>query len=446
MRINFILFCISIAYAFLIKSNILMILSIVFVVTLILSSFKLGGIKRSIEIAEIGAKKSYALVMIFSLLGMLSASWFLSGTIPSLIYYGIKIINPNYFYIFTFIILSVFSFLMGSSFGSVGTMGIVMISLARGIELNLFLTAGAVISGAYFGDRGSPTSSSANFVALLTDTNIYNNVKNMFKIGFFPYLIVALLYFCLGKTDVAQGIDSTLDRLLLEEFTLSPLVFIPLLILIAMCLFRVDIKRTMAVSILSSLAIAFLIQNYSLEEIVKTVLLGFRLPLANPLYKIIRGGGIVSMGTATVMAFLSCSIVKIFEELKILNWVSKRIGIIEMEWKAYLYTAVVAIFTSGISSSQSTSILLTSQIMKKTYEESGFENEELALDIENSCVILSPLIPWNIAITVPAAMLEMGVFQIIPNSFYLYILPLFVLVKKIFFTKRRDVEIKKAEY
>lgn len=446
MEIHLILFLLSIVYSFIIKSNILMILSIVFVLTVFLSSFKLGGIKRSLQIAGIGAKKSYILVIIFSLLGMLSASWFLSGTIPSLIYYGIKIIDPNYFYMFTFVMLSVFSFLMGSSFGSIGTMGIVMISLARGIDLNLFITAGAVISGAYFGDRGSPTSSSANFVAVLTDTNIYTNVKNMFKTGIIPYIMTISLYFYLGKSEVQKEIDSKLLELLPKEFNLSPIVFIPLIFLIGMCLFRIDIKKTMLVSILSSLIIAITIQSWNFNIILKTMLTGFRLPSTNSLYEIIKGGGIVSMSTATVMAFLSCSIVKIFEELKVLTWISKRIGVIKEEWKVYLYTTLVAIFTAGISSSQSTSILLTSQIMKKTYEESGFENEKLALDIENSCVILSPLIPWNIAITVPAAMLEIGVFDIMPNSFYLYFLPIFIFLKKFFLNERKSIEIKKAEY
>lgn len=445
MKIHLILFLLSIIYSFIIKSNILMVLSVVFIATLLLSSLKLGGIKKSIQIAGVGAKKSYILVIIFSLLGILSASWFLSGTIPGLIYYGIKIINPNYFYIFTFIILSVFSFLMGSSFGSVGTMGMVMISLARGIDLNIFVTAGAIVSGAYFGDRSSPTSSSANFVAVLTDTNIYTNVKNMFKVSIIPYAITSLLYFYLGKFEVQNEIDSKILALLSEEFTLSPMVFIPLIFLIGMCLFRIDVKKTMLVSILLSLIIAVIIQGRSLDTILKTILTGFNLLPTSPLYQMIKGGGIVYMSTAMIMAFLSCSIVKIFEELKVLIWLSKYIGVIKEEWKAYLYTILVAIFTAGISSSQSTSILLTSQIMKKTYENSGFANEELALDIENSCVVLTPLIPWNIAITVPAVMLEIEVLNIIPYSFYLYFLPTFIFLKK-FFLVEKNLEKVKIKY
>lgn len=429
--IHTIFIIIAILYSFKVQSILLIILSLIFLGIFIFSVKKFKTLKNTLDIAIAGTKKSYLLVFIFALLGALSASWFISGTIPALIYYGIKIINPNYFYVFSFLITSLFSFLIGSSFGTVGTIGLVMVSLARGVGLDIYIVAGSIISGAYFGDRGSPMSSSANFVSILTETEIYSNVKGMFKASILPYLITLSLYFYLGRNIEPKFIENNILTLLNQNFYLDFLVFIPMIYLVIMCLLKKNIRHTILVSIFLSLIIGWFFQNYEDRNFIKVLIYGFKLPIENELYNVIRGGGIFSMGTAMVMALLSCGLVNIVDKLGILKLVSEKIGVVKSEWKIYLYTIVVAILTAAISCSQSTSILLTSQIMKKIYKKNGFTKELLALDIENSSVVLSSLIPWNIAITVPALMLDISAVKIIPYSLYLFILPMIVMILKI---------------
>ncbi|WP_330112182.1 Na+/H+ antiporter NhaC family protein (plasmid) [Cetobacterium somerae] len=429
--IHTIFIIIAILYSFKVQSILLIILSLIFLGIFIFSVKKFKTLKNTLDIAIAGTKKSYLLVFIFALLGALSASWFISGTIPALIYYGIKIINPNYFYVFSFLITSLFSFLIGSSFGTVGTIGLVMVSLARGVGLDIYIVAGSIISGAYFGDRGSPMSSSANFVSILTETEIYSNVKGMFKASILPYLITLSLYFYLGRNIESKFIENNILTLLNQNFYLDFLVFIPMIYLVIMCLLKKNIRHTILVSIFLSLIIGWFLQNYEDRNFIKVLIYGFKLPIENELYNVIRGGGIFSMGTAMVMALLSCGLVNIVDKLGILKLVSEKIGVVKSEWKIYLYTIVVAILTAAISCSQSTSILLTSQIMKKIYKKNGFIKELLALDIENSSVVLSSLIPWNIAITVPALMLDISAVKIIPYSLYLFILPMIVMILKI---------------
>ncbi|MGL5367266.1 MAG: Na+/H+ antiporter NhaC family protein [Cetobacterium somerae] len=429
--IHTIFIIIAILYSFKVQSILLIILSLIFLGIFVFSVKKFKTLKNTLDIAIAGTKKSYLLVFIFALLGALSASWFISGTIPALIYYGIKIINPNYFYVFSFLITSLFSFLIGSSFGTVGTIGLVMVSLARGIGLDIYIVAGSIISGAYFGDRGSPMSSSANFVSILTETEIYSNVKGMFKASILPYLITLSLYFYLGRNIEPKFIENNILTLLNQNFYLDFLVFIPMIYLVIMCLLKKNIRHTILVSIFLSLIIGWFLQNYEDRNFIKVLIYGFKLPIENELYNVIRGGGIFSMGTAMVMALLSCGLVNIVDKLGILKLVSEKIGVVKSEWKIYLYTIVVAILTAAISCSQSTSILLTSQIMKKIYKKNGFTKELLALDIENSSVVLSSLIPWNIAITVPALMLDISAVKIIPYSLYLFILPMIVMILKI---------------
>lgn len=366
--IHTIFIIIAILYSFKVQSILLIILSLIFLGIFIFSIKKFKTLKNTLDIAIAGTKKSYLLVFIFVLLGALSASWFISGTIPALIYYGIKIINPNYFYVFSFLITSLFSFLIGSSFGTVGTIGLVMVSLARGIGLDIYIVAGSIISGAYFGDRGSPMSSSANFVAILTETEIYSNVKGMFKASILPYLITLSLYFYLGKNIEPKFIENNILTLLNQNFYLDFLVFIPMIYLVIICLLKKNIRHTILVSIFLSLIIGWFLQNYEDKNFIKVLIYEFKLPIENELYNVIRGGGIFSMGTAMVMALLSCGLVNIVDKLGILKLVSEKIGVVKSEWKIYLYTIVVAILTATISCSQSTSILLTSQIMKKIYK------------------------------------------------------------------------------
>lgn len=366
--IHTIFIIIAILYSFKVQSILLIILSLIFLGIFIFSIKKFKTLKNTLDIAIAGTKKSYLLVFIFVLLGALSASWFISGTIPALIYYGIKIINPNYFYVFSFLITSLFSFLIGSSFGTVGTIGLVMVSLARGIGLDIYIVVGSIISGAYFGDRGSPMSSSANFVAILTETEIYSNVKGMFKASILPYLITLSLYFYLGKNIEPKFIENNILTLLNQNFYLDFLVFIPMIYLVIMCLLKKNIRHTILVSIFLSLIIGWFLQNYEDKNFIKVLIYEFKLPIENELYNVIRGGGIFSMGTAMVMALLSCGLVNIVDKLGILKLVSEKIGVVKSEWKIYLYTIVVAILTATISCSQSTSILLTSQIMKKIYK------------------------------------------------------------------------------
>lgn len=274
-------------------------------------------------------------------------------------------------------------------------------------------------------------SSSANFVSILTETEIYSNVKKMFKMSILPYLVTLSLYFYFGKSIDTKFTEKNILTLLNQNFYLDLWVFIPMIYLIVMCFLKKNIRYTISVSICISLIIGWFLQNYEDKNFIKILVYGFKLPIENELYSVVKGGGIFSMGTAMVMALLSCSLVNIVDKLGILKLVSEKIGVVKSEWKIYLYTIVVAILTAAISCSQSTSILLTSQIMKKIYKKNGFTKELLALDIENSSVVLSSLIPWNIAITVPALMLDISAVKIIPYSLYLFILPMIVMILKI---------------
>ena len=141
-------------------------------------SWRRGFILRDIiKMSFNGGKRAFVVLEVFLLIGIITSTWIASGTVAAIIYYGIKYMNPNFFILYTFLISCVVSFLLGTSLGTVSTVGVALILMAKGGNINIDIAAGAIIAGAYFGDRCSPMSSSAILVANLTRTNLYTNIS-----------------------------------------------------------------------------------------------------------------------------------------------------------------------------------------------------------------------------------------------------------------------------
>jgi NhaC family Na+:H+ antiporter len=145
-----------------------------------------------------GAKKSYVILLIFLLIGSITALWMTTGTIPSFVYYGIKYMNPSYFYLYIFIITALVSSLLGTAFGTIVTVGVAFIIIAREGNTNIAMATGAIISGVFVGDRCSFMSSGALLIANITNTEIRTNVINMLKTSVIPFILTCLGFYFLS--------------------------------------------------------------------------------------------------------------------------------------------------------------------------------------------------------------------------------------------------------
>src|SRR6056297_4314624 len=149
-------------------------------------------------------------ILILFLLGMMIALWIAVGTVPTMIYYGLKIINPQYFFVLSFISTSLVSMAVGTAVGTASTIGLALISIAQTMGLNLPLAAGAVISGSYVGDRMSPVSSIAIITAHSSEANLMDMIYHMLKTAVIPYLITAVSFLFIGLSsfsDAAETVD-----------------------------------------------------------------------------------------------------------------------------------------------------------------------------------------------------------------------------------------------
>lgn len=395
--------------------------------------FTLISIKKGYTLKEIvkmsynGGKQSFVVVRILILIGAVIGVWLTSGTIPAIVYYCLKYITPSTFIFSTFIICCAASFLIGSSFGTVSTVGIPLMIMARSGNINLNIAAGAIIAGAYFGDRCSPVSSSAALVAGLTKTNIFVNIKNMVYSSIFPFLLSSIFYYVLSVSHPLKVINNNVSSELLKAFEINFIILLPALIIIILSLCKVKINISILISILSAAILAILFQNKLLKEVIHSIILGFQANDTDPLRSIIKGGGIISMLKPSLAVFVSCSIAGIFEGIKVFDrfkniLISKQLK----RYKLFGVTSIVSIVTAAFGCNQTISSVMTHEIMKDCYDDN--DKYQFALDIENSGILISALIPWNIAALVPTTTMNVSAAGYIPYAFYLYMLPVIYFI------------------
>lgn len=399
-------------------------LLISFFIFVILSLHKGYSIKAISKMAYDGGKKSFVVLKIFILIGAITAVWMSSGTVPSIVYYGINLMNPNYFIFYAFIISSLVSFLLGTSLGTVSTVGLALIVMAKSGEVNTNIAAGAIIAGAYFGDRCSPMSSSANLIANLTETELFINIKNMLKSAVLPFILSLILYFVVSLSSPLNTASGGIDKAIVKSFDISILALLPSIIILVLSIFRVNVKISMFLSIALASILSIYIQDYKINEVLYFILMGFHLDLDNPLYLIIKGGGIISMLRPAIVVFISCSLAGIFEGTKTLQSVEKLLLKANSRSSLFLYTTIVSILTAAFGSNQSIAAVLTASLMDKAYKQNSVDKYQMALDLENTGIVLSALIPWNLAAFVPTSTMDVSPVGFIPYAFYLYLLPI----------------------
>lgn len=367
-----------------------------------------------------GARKALIVLQIFVLIGAITGAWMVSGTVPSLVYYGALLMNPKWFLLFAFLICSLVSMMLGTAFGTVGTVGLAFMLMAKSGDANLAMTAGAIISGAYFGDRSSPMSSSANLVAHLTGTELYDNIKNMMLTALIPLILSVFFFGYLSMKQNFTAFDLTMNQNITSTFYVSWITVTPAILILILAILKLPVKKSMLASIILAAFIALALQHKNPLELLRAIALGFNLPSDNPLASIIGGGGIISMWKAAVVVTTSSALAGIFEGTQLLSAVEKNIQQATSRLSIFATTVVVSALNCAIGCNQSIAIIMTEQLMRQTYKNGNLSKSQLAVDIENTGVVIAALTPWNIAAFVPTSTLGLDPYSYLPYAFYIY--------------------------
>ena len=274
------------------------------------------NIKSILMMSYSGGKKSLVVVKTLLLIGAVTGAWMASGTIPGIVYYCLRLIRPDTFILFTFLICCASSFLIGSATGTASIVGLPLIIIARSGNVNLNITAGAIIAGVYFGDRCSPMSSSAILVSNLTDTNLFTNIKNMFQSSIIPFILSIGFYYEFSKLNPLKVVNINLTNELLSTFKIEYLILVPVLVILVLCFLKVKIQYAMVLSILAAAIVGILVQGHDPLQVLKYIILGYRLDDHNILYNIIKGGGITSMLKTCFVVYIACALAGILEGIR----------------------------------------------------------------------------------------------------------------------------------
>lgn len=395
--------------------------------TISLILFSLVGLKRNKTIKDLlklyifESKRSLPIINILLLISILISTWLSCGTIPAIVYYSLKYINPNLFILFCFLIPAVTSFLIGTSFGTVSAIGIPLIIIAQASNLNLNLVGGAIMSGAYFGDRCSPLSSSLLLLCNLTNVDLFNYVKKVFLFGIIPSIISIIFYLLFSLKNPLTCIDNSLNLALYKNFHISLILLIPAMIIVILSLKKVPIIISISISVISSIIISLIIQKTNIFDLFNYIIWGYN--TSSSLSNIIKGGGIISMVKTCYIIIVSCCLTGFFRGLNVFFGLEKYLQKIKLNRsKLFLITLFLGLVIAGIGCSQTITFILTIEILRNSYTE--YENEYVALEFSDSAIVTSALVPWCIATLVPTSFLGISNYKFIPYAIFLYIVPL----------------------
>lgn len=397
-------------------------------VCFILAALKLGhSFKSLVPMMWSGIRRSFVVMRVLIVIGILTAAWRSSGVIALFVYYGVKLITPNLFIVIAFVLSAVLSYAIGTSFGVIGTVGVIMMTIARAGGVNEIMTAGAVMSGAYFGDRCSPASSCANLVAGVTGTKLYSNVSAMLRSAVIPTVAALLAYAALSVFNPSSSTDAPLMASIEGGFALPFYVIIPAVIMLALPAFKVNVLIAMGASILSALLLSVFLQGQSLVSTLVCCFSGYT-PSDPALASTFSGGGIVSMLNVCGILLISSSYAGVFEGTHMLDQIQGRLSRLADKIGPYETMLISGTGCAAVFCNQTIAVLMADQLLKGAYDAHGLSKETRALDISDSLVLTSGIVPWSIACALPLAMLETDV-RALPFAFLLYFVPLYRLIR-----------------
>ncbi len=386
---------------------------------------KKGHSARSLlSMSLTGIRTVKNILMIFGLIGLITALWRGAGTIPVIVCYSARLVYPSAFLVIAFLLNCIVSTLTGTSFGAAATMGVVTMAMAKALHIGPLWVGGAILSGVYFGDRCSPVSSSANLICELTGTDIFYNIREMVKTSVMPFLITCAIYYAVGRSMAAGGAQMDVESLFSQSFRLHWIAVLPALSILVLSAFKVKVKRTMLASVVLAFFLCIFLQGLGIAEIARMMIVGYKAQ-DSALAAMMDGGGLLSMVKVAMIVSLSSCYAGIFDGTGLLQPLKKKIEALSRRITPFGTTLAVSAITSMVACNQTLAVMLTDQLC----HDNEPDPQTFAIDLENSAITLAPLVPWSIAGAVPLAAVGAPSASIAADC-YLYLLPAWTLLAK----------------
>lgn len=379
-----------------------------------------------------GAGSGMSAVFLFFFIGILVSSWIMSGTIPTLVYAGFTMITPTYFFAIVFVVTAIIGISIGSSLTTVATVGVAFIGMATALDLSLPIAAGAIVSGAFFGDKMSPLSDTTNLASSIVGVDLFEHIRNM---GWttIPAFFLSLLFFGLLSPSVTLtevGKVAAFKEGLLATGMIHWYTIVPLIILFVMTLMKVPALMTLAVSSAGAIAISFFHHTYGAAAIMKMLFFGYESTTGiEDIDLLLTRGGMEGMLFTIGLVLLALSMGGLLFTLGIVQCLLAKVeSLLRRVSSVIAASALTAIGINVLIGEQYLSILLTGQAFQTQYEKVGLANKNLSRVMEDAGTVVNPLVPWSVCGIFIADMIGVATLDYLPFAFFCLLSPILTVL------------------
>ncbi|MEX0963687.1 MAG: Na+/H+ antiporter NhaC [Pseudohongiellaceae bacterium] len=387
-------------------------------------------------------------ILILFSVGLLIGSWILSGTVPTMIYYSLLILDPAIFYAASCLICGLIALSIGSSWTVAGTVGIALIGAAAGLGLSVEITAGAIISGAYFGDKMSPLSETTNLAPAVAGTDLFSHIAHMVWTTIPSIAIALVLYAIIGLNIDTESSATDLAvtmQLINDNFTINPFMLLPVLALLIMAHKKFPPIPTILAGAFIGVVLALLFQQNAVLSLAgdvpnvflglfkgtwQTLFDGFALSSGNEtLDELMTRGGMSSMLNTVWLILCAMIFGAVMDHTGLLQClVDYALTFVHSTGSLIATTILTCIGANIITSDQYISIVLPGRMYKLEYQNRNLDAKNLSRSLEDAGTMTSPLIPWNTCGAYMAATLGVATFSYLPYCFFNLICPVIAVI------------------
>ncbi|WP_423744583.1 Na+/H+ antiporter NhaC family protein (plasmid) [Haladaptatus sp. SPP-AMP-3] len=373
-----------------------------------------------------------AVLILFSIYALI-ATWISSGTIPGLMYYGLKLLSPTVFLPVTAVLSGLVAFSIGSSWTTVGTLGVAFIGIGSGLGIPAPMTAGAILSGAYAGDKQSPLSDTTNLAAAVTNTKLYDHIRRMRTGTMLAFGLAVVGYAILGlraSGAVPTGRVGSIQQALLGTYHISPLVFVPLVATFGLALRGYPALPSLVAGIFSGVGTAILVQGMSFTAAWDVALAGTEpktgMELVNGL---LQSGGIEGSAWTISVVVAALALGGLLETTGVLAVLAHRLSeSVGSVGGLVAGTGAAAMVTNALSAQQYMSIVVPGMTLRNLYEEHGLDSSDLSRAVEAAGTPTGALIPWHAGAIYMAGALGVSTLSYAPYYLFGFLSPAILFV------------------
>ena len=374
-----------------------------------------------------------AIVLLITI-GMLIAAWIKAGTVATILYYGFAIFSPTTFLVSTCILCSILSLATGTSWGTVGTVGLALMGIGHGLGIPEGWTAGAVISGAFFGDKMSPLSETTNLTPAVAGVDLWDHIKGMLPTTVPAMLVSLVVYAYVGMSYSTQHTDfadiALMRETLAANYNIDLLTLLPGLVVIVAAMMKMPALPTVLGGIITACLVAAFLQGVDIKVLFDALQNGVKSETGMEIVdKLLSKGGVMSMTWVVTLTLLALSFVGALEFYGTLNAILQKINsFVRTRFGLVGTTYASTIGIGTVVGDVYTTLVLPGRLLKDKYAQMGFKRTTLTRSIEDCGTLLSPLIPWNMGGGFVAATLGVATLIYAPYAIPCWLSPVFGLI------------------